>query len=537
MYSLEIRMAFIFLLMRGLGAQVTANKNDLSGDTFGIDNANSAEIVADGSCNWWGDTSGPGPVAGPGSGSGVTTNVNFANWLLSSDLSGSCTGGTPPPSSTVTVTIDKFIDGVAATTTTATASFPMLSTTLASNINGGVQSGPNAYTLGTSDSYEAITSPMNSGATYTTNEVTAPSSVVDADCTTGDPYELVGYSYGPDLATAKAATPSATVPNFTNLTSNEYVIVWNKNCLPTPTITVPTNASTVTTAAMVEVDWNAVTDPAGGITYIYQASNSPATNTDGSFVSPVYTSPSPLTATSIPTPGTPPGVYYLQVQAKDADGNVSAWSPTVMVTVSNTVTPPACNPDASQTIVSDTSTTFNGTDGTGNAVAVTLTSITSTYWTASIPGATWIWSTAVVADSTINDTETFTRTFTITGTPLESTLMIAADDYYSVSINGNDLSGTNGTATDNNFTTAATYDVPATDLVTGTNTLTIVGENEGISGSDPTSNPGGLIYSLTINNNECVLPPTTASLPLPKKRVAATGRFTFTEQYPRLPDL
>lgn len=45
-----------------------------------------------GSCNFWNDASGPGPV-GPGSGSLVTARVDFSGWLISSNLDAAC----PPP--------------------------------------------------------------------------------------------------------------------------------------------------------------------------------------------------------------------------------------------------------------------------------------------------------------------------------------------------------------------------------------------------------------------------------------------------------
>jgi hypothetical protein len=82
---------------------------------------------------------------------------------------------------------------------------------------------------------------MTSGASYSTNEVTG-GAVVGATCAAGDPYAFVGYTTGTSLAAAKAATPSGTVPSFTNITQNEYVIVWNKDCLAAPTLLTPPTA-------------------------------------------------------------------------------------------------------------------------------------------------------------------------------------------------------------------------------------------------------------------------------------------------------
>lgn len=242
-----------------------------------------------------------------------------------------------PVPTTVKVTIDKFIDGAQATATTANNSaFPMSATWNATNIGAGTGS----YDLdadgfnGNPTPYQAITADMTVGADYSTYEVTG-GSVVGADCTTGQPYALVGYKSGDDLTSAEAATLSTTTPSFTNLTSDKVILVLNKMCLPTPVITTPANNTFTTTAGQTLVDWTDVTDPAGGITYTYQASNASTTNSDGSFVSTIY-SQSGLSASQIPTPGTPEGVYYLQVKATDADGNSSSWTPTVKVTVDDT---------------------------------------------------------------------------------------------------------------------------------------------------------------------------------------------------------
>ncbi len=225
------------------GAKVITNKNNLSGDTvYGVDNENAASIVVDGTCNWWGDASGPGLVAS-GTGSKVSTNVTYTPWLVSSDLNGSCTGGT------VTVTIAKYLNGSMATAGSASnASYPMVSTWSATNIGSGTGN----YTLSPSgfnnaNPYQATTSYMTSGANYKTSEVTNDinntSNVlpIDATCQPGMT-QLVGYSTGGTLLAAAGATPTSTAPNFTGLTANEFVVVWNKTCpnvTPTPTLVGP----------------------------------------------------------------------------------------------------------------------------------------------------------------------------------------------------------------------------------------------------------------------------------------------------------
>lgn len=136
-----------------------------------------------------------------------------------------------PAQQLYTVTIAKYLDGAMATAANANnTSFPMQSSWNAANLGGA---GSGTYTLDPSDNYQAATAPMDAGSTYTTNEV-ADGSVVGS-CTSGAQYSLVGYTTGTSFASAMVATPSATAPNFADLTSNEYVIVWNTTCAAQPT--------------------------------------------------------------------------------------------------------------------------------------------------------------------------------------------------------------------------------------------------------------------------------------------------------------
>jgi len=75
----------------GVIEDVMINRNNLAGNAFGIVSVFAYE-EAGGTCNWWGDASGPGP-AGPGSGSGVSAGVDFAPYLSTSDLDGLCAEG------------------------------------------------------------------------------------------------------------------------------------------------------------------------------------------------------------------------------------------------------------------------------------------------------------------------------------------------------------------------------------------------------------------------------------------------------------
>jgi hypothetical protein len=238
---------------------------------------------------------------------------------------------TEPAPTTVKVTIDKYINGVQATAAnTNNASFPM---------HAIYPGGEGPYALNTTgfnniDPYKATTSDMPLGSNYSTYETPASS------CTTDYPFSLVGYSTGTTLANAVAATVTTTVPNFTNLTSDKFIIVWNKTCPPVPVHLSPANNSSLTTATWLSADWSDVTDPSSPVSYIYESSNSQATNPDGSFVTSAYVSGS-LSTSEIPTTGTPEGIYYWHVRSQDASGNKSAWSTPWKVTVDNTA--PAVN--------------------------------------------------------------------------------------------------------------------------------------------------------------------------------------------------
>lgn len=72
---------------------VQAHRNSLTGNTlFGIFNDPSSGGIVNGTCNWWGSASGPGPI-GTGSGDKVSTGVDFTSWLVSANLNGPCAGG------------------------------------------------------------------------------------------------------------------------------------------------------------------------------------------------------------------------------------------------------------------------------------------------------------------------------------------------------------------------------------------------------------------------------------------------------------
>jgi parallel beta-helix repeat protein len=92
------------------------------------------------------------------------------------------------------------------------------------------------------------------------------------------------------------------------------------SCSPptVPVIQFPANNSVLTTAQQTHVDW---TDSTGitPLTYQYEALS------DLAYTALIYSSIW-LSASEIPTPGTPAGVYYVRVRARDGWGNTSDWS-------------------------------------------------------------------------------------------------------------------------------------------------------------------------------------------------------------------
>jgi hypothetical protein len=97
----------------------------------------------------------------------------------------------------------------------------------------------------------------------------------------------------------------------------------------------PADGTHSTTAGLTQITWKAASDLNGPINYYYESSLTSATNSDRSFVNPVYQSGA-LTDTSIPTTNTPAGVYYWHVRAVDAANNYTAWTRAWMVTIDNT---------------------------------------------------------------------------------------------------------------------------------------------------------------------------------------------------------
>ncbi|MBI2120897.1 MAG: DUF5011 domain-containing protein, partial [Parcubacteria group bacterium] len=190
---------------------------------------------------------------------------------------------------------------------------------------------------------------------------------------------------------------------------------------------------------------------------------------------------------------TTPGTYTLHYNVKDSKG-LAAEEKTRTVVVKG-----ADNACKNILLVSDTS---DKVEGGGNAV---FTYDQSQKWTAQIFGAHWIWKSFLVEEPQGTTTIRLSKDFTIIGGSASSTLIVAADDYYTVWINGHHIATENTVVLDEsdaNFShgNERTYH-PESFLVPGLNTITFELTNAayfypGVATSY--NNPSGLLYSFEI---------------------------------------
>jgi cysteine-rich repeat protein len=195
---------------------------------------------------------------------------------------------------------------------------------------------------------------------------------------------------------------------------------------------------------------------------------------------------------------TPPAISVCgngkQETGEECDGNEGATTGVNTCVACKLV---ACASDIS--IVSDTTNTIG--DTINGAKAVTFI---HPGWTAAIPGATWIWQSDIVTRPDQEESYNFTKSITIPGAVTHATLDIAADNSYKVFINGVEAKAD---SSPDNFAAATqdSYEVTSA-LHSGTNTLTIEVTNLALDTTDPTRNPAGLLYNLTVTQDTCLGP-------------------------------
>jgi hypothetical protein len=158
---------------------------------------------------------------------------------------------------------------------------------------------------------------------------------------------------------------------------------------------------------------------------------------------------------------------------------------------------PTKNPEPKTCTLDVTSDTSSTVLETGlNAVATWV----HPGWTASIPGATWIWKVFNVENPTQDETYTFTKYFNWANTSdaLSANLDLATDNSYRVWINDQGVA----TSTDeNNFSAVDTFDAQPF-LKNGVNKITVEVKNWGLEGGTAESNPAGALYKLSVVGTE-----------------------------------
>lgn len=124
-------------------------------------------------------------------------------------------------------------------------------------------------------------------------------------------------------------------------------------------------------------------------------------------------------------------------------------------------------------------------------------------WTTELASgeAEWIWDDTQEPKNA--ETLTFTKTFNVDSAPTSATLKVAADNSYIATLNGNPLT-CDGSGS-KNYLAVDTCTAP---VVSGVNTLTFVATNDPYNTNDPKTNPGGLIFELTIDGSSCSEVPT-----------------------------
>lgn len=122
-------------------------------------------------------------------------------------------------------------------------------------------------------------------------------------------------------------------------------------------------------------------------------------------------------------------------------------------------------------------------------------------WTMLISGVSWIWGDAAIVDPVGTETQVFTKTFWLDSAPgTDATLEIAADNSYSVTLNGNPVGAD---ASEDNYSSVDTIIIPSAEFDAGANTLVITVNNFAMAGGTAQTNPAGLRYKLTIDESSC----------------------------------
>jgi len=208
-------------------------------------------------------------------------------------------------------------------------------------------------------------------------------------------------------------------------------------------------------------------------------------------------------------------------------------------------------PAATMGFVSDTSWAVN--DGFAQAVCLnssapaicpagaTMYGFAGAGWgtnLAAIPGAAWIFGPGVAGATTPAELAsfTFTKSFFLNGAPTGGSILISADDFGSVSVNGSQV-GTVGSTTNialaGQKANLATFDL-SEFLNPGLNTIAVTVQNGlfgGCTNCTFAQNPAGAVFGGTLSFNGAEVPePGTISLLAAGISLLALGRYRFAKR-------
>ncbi|MDB5264794.1 MAG: hypothetical protein JWN64_365 [Parcubacteria group bacterium] len=164
---------------------------------------------------------------------------------------------------------------------------------------------------------------------------------------------------------------------------------------------------------------------------------------------------------------------------------------------------PAAPEPTKQCVLGSNTTTLEG--GSPSNIVTVL----NARWTAIVSGFSWIWGEDPSTDTETGKTETFSKTFWLDTTAASSTLQIAADNAYTVTLNGTPIGGD---IEEFNYGAPGDYgpgsgqDVITINpllLVAGANTLVFTVNNFPQAGGTSGTNPGGLLYKLIVDGANC----------------------------------
>jgi len=288
------------------------------------------------------------------------------------------------------------------------------------------------------------------------------------------PSETVVYQY---VVKIKNDVTDGTI--ITNNATSRYCFVYDchqsSDVSASVLVTIPTNHAPIITLLgdnpMIVLENSVFTDP--GAT---------ATDTeDGDLTAQIVKTGSVNTSIT--------GDYTLTYSATDSDG--ASVSVNRIVTVIPTS-------ECEIIIVSDINTKLN------NGSNSVPTYAGNSRWTASIPDATWIWKSFYVEHPEQDEFTTFIREFNISASTSVTTFVVAADNSYTVSINGTEV-GSDSTEFNYFDEEKDSYDL--TDFIRqGQNQISFIVKNWGNVDSTPEGNPAGLLFKLSVGlrKEECI---------------------------------